>query len=67
MVGKKKSNRWTTCYNKNKTYFTKEGLNKRVILHELYHHLIDCNDLDLHLRVEEKEANNYSRAFLQSN
>jgi hypothetical protein len=67
MVGKKKSNRWVACYNKNKACFTKEGLNKRTVLHELYHHLVDCKALKLHLRVEEKEANNYARVFLRSN
>jgi hypothetical protein len=60
-VGKKRSNRWVACYNKNKAYFTKEGLNKRVVLHELYHHLIDCDGLELRLSDEEKEANKYSR------
>jgi hypothetical protein len=64
MVGKKKSNRWIACYNKNKAYFTKEGLSKRVVLHELYHHLVECSGLELRSRVEEREANSYAREFL---
>jgi hypothetical protein len=63
-VGKKKSNRWIACHENNKAYFTKEGLNKKIILHELYHHLIDSNNLDFPLRIEEKYANNYSRRFM---
>jgi hypothetical protein len=65
MVGKKKSNRWIACYNKNKAYFTKKGLNKRVVLHEFYHHLVDCNDAKLQLIAEEKEACLYANEFLR--
>jgi hypothetical protein len=65
IVGKKKSNRWIACYNKNKAYFTKEGLNKKVVLHELYHHLVNCKGLELHLSAEEREANSYSRELLR--
>jgi hypothetical protein len=67
MVPNKKSKRWVAFYYHNKAYFTKEGLNKRIVLHELYHHLVDCNNLELKLRYEEKEANKYGRAFLRSN
>jgi hypothetical protein len=67
MVGKNKSNRWIACYNKNKAFITKEGINKRVVLHELYHHLVECSGLELRSRVEEGEANNYARIFLRSN
>jgi len=27
------------CYEDNKAFFTKRGLNKRYVLHELYHHI----------------------------
>jgi hypothetical protein len=66
VVGKKKSNSWIACYDGNKAYFTKEGLNKRVILHELYHHLVDCGGLELLLSNEEKEANAFARHFLRN-
>ncbi len=64
-VGKRKSNRWIACYENNKAYFTKEGLEKKTLLHELYHHLIESNSIELPLR-EEKEANDYSRRFLNN-
>jgi hypothetical protein len=65
MVPNKKSKRWIAYYVKNKAYFTKEGLNKRVVLHELYPHLVDCNGLEPHLSAEEKEANSYGRKFFR--
>jgi len=51
-------------YEKNRAYFTREGLNKRIVLHELYHHIICKNDIELSERLEEKEANNYARDFI---
>ena len=50
-------------YLKNRAYFTKRGLTKRIILHELYHHLIEKRNLDLPLRSEEKEASLYAKKF----
>jgi hypothetical protein len=50
-------------YLKNRAYFTKKGLTKRIILHELYHHSIDSRNCELSIREEEKEANHYSRGF----
>jgi len=53
------------CYLRNRAYFTKRGLAKRIILHELYHHLVETKGLEMPIRLEEKEANSYSRKFLQ--
>ena len=44
-----------------KTFFTKKGLTKRTVLHELCHHLIDAKGLEIPVRKEEKEANIYAR------
>ena len=65
MVGKKKSNRWIACYNQNNAYFTKEGLQRRIVLHKFYHHLLEYNSLELPAKLEEKEANRYAREFLK--
>ena len=62
-VGKRKANGWVACYLENKTFFTKKGLTKRTVLHELYHHLIDARGLEMPIRKEEKEANSFSREF----
>lgn len=63
--GRKTGNGNTACYFKNKTYFTKRGLNKRTVLHELYHHLVDTKGLELSETMEEKDANSYAREFLK--
>lgn len=52
-------------YFKNRAYFTREGLKKRIVLHELYHHLVNVKGYELQGRIEEKEANSYSGDFLR--
>ena len=63
-VGKRKSNCWVACYFRNKAYFTREGLKKRIVLHEFYHHLIEKSGIDISITVEERDANNFSKEFL---
>jgi hypothetical protein len=63
--GRKVGNGDDACYFENKAYFTKKGLKKRTVLHELYHHLVTVKSLELPKRLEEKEANNYARDFLK--
>ena len=36
------------------------------MLHELYHHLAEVNELECPKKTEEKEANRYARDFLNS-
>jgi hypothetical protein len=64
--GRKVSKKCYGVYFKNKAYFTRKGMKKRVILHELYHHLVEANGFKLRNRTEEKEANNYSKRFFDS-
>jgi hypothetical protein len=45
--------------------FTKKGLNKRNILHELYHHIADSNGLEMSERKEEREANRFVREIMR--
>ena len=42
--------------------FTKKGLNKRNVLHELYHHIANNNGLEISEKKEEIEANRFVRA-----
>ena len=64
--GKKVGNNYWGFYEKNTAYFKKNGLRKQIVLHELYHHLVEVKLLEMSLRTEEKEANNYARHFLRS-
>jgi hypothetical protein len=64
--GKKVGNNYLGAYQKNTACFNKDGLNKRIVLHELYHHLIEVRSIEIPLRTEEKEANNYAKSFLKN-
>ena len=64
-VGSRKGNGWSACYSENKAYFTKRGLNKRTVLHEFYHHLVEMKGLELPERIEEKQANGYASEFVK--
>jgi hypothetical protein len=53
------------CYDRNVAYFTKRGLNRLNVLHELYHHLTYVKNWEMPLRKEEREANTYARLVLK--
>jgi hypothetical protein len=61
--GRKVGKRCIGAYYENRAYFKKEGLKKSVVLHELYHHLVEAKGYELQNRIEEKEANSYARFF----
>ena len=62
--GRKVGNGDIAVYFQNKAYFTKRGLKKRTVLHELYHHLVCVNGLEMTHRIEEEAANSYARDLL---
>jgi hypothetical protein len=62
--GRKVGNRYIAYYFQNRAYFTKRGLTKRTVLHELYHHLVYVNGLEMPKTKEERAANQYARDFL---
>jgi hypothetical protein len=64
--GRKVGNGSDAWYFENKACFKKRGLNKRTVLHEVFHHLVYCNGLEMLERTEEREANDYVRAFLKN-
>lgn len=59
--GRKVGNGDEACYDNCVAYFTKRGLNKSNVLHELYHHIAYVNEWNLSERREEIEANEYAR------
>jgi len=65
--GRKVSKHNIALYYENKAYFTKKGLKKRTVLHELYHHLVYSKGMKKPDRTEEQEADNYAREFLKRN
>lgn len=62
--GRRVGNGDLACYEENKAYFSKRGLTKRTVLHELYHHLAYANGLDVSETKEDREASSYARDFL---
>lgn len=66
--GRKVGNGDEACYDYDDytAYFTKRGLNKSNVLHELYHHLSYVNDWVMSERMEERKANRYARNILKS-
>ena len=64
--GRKVGNGDIAVYFQNRAYFTKRGLTRRTVLHELYHHLVYVDGLDMSNTKEEKVANNYTRDFLHA-
>jgi hypothetical protein len=62
--GRRVGNGDEACYENNRAYFTKRGLNKCNVLHELYHHLVYVNGLEMSATKEERAANSYAKDFL---
>lgn len=62
--GRKVGNGDIAVYFENRAYFTKRGLTKRTVLHELYHHLVYVSGSETSQRTEEKAASSYARDFL---
>jgi len=63
--GRRVGNGDEACYEDYTAYFARKGLNKRNVLHELYHHLSYVNDWDVSEGKEERRANRYARKVLR--
>ena len=62
--GRRVGDGYEACYYKHAAYFKKRGLNKHNVLHELYHHIAEVNELNMTERIEERCADRYARDFL---
>ena len=62
--GRKVGNGNIAIYFQNRAYFSKRGLKKRTVLHELYHHLAYVNGLEVSKSQAERDANSYVRDFV---
>jgi len=63
--GRKVSKNYSAEYSRNNSYFTKRGLTKRIVLHELYHHIVEAKGLEMPRTLEEFEANRFAREILK--
>ena len=48
-----------------KAFFTKRGLNKRNVLHELYHHIVEKKRVKMIRTIEEREACRFAREVMK--
>ena len=46
-------------------YFTKSGLNKQNVLHELYHHIVETLGLEIPEKKEEREAERFVNRIIK--
>jgi hypothetical protein len=61
--GKKLGRNCEAFYFEGKAYFSRRSLNKRNVLHEYYHFLVDSKGLDIPERLEERSARLFARSF----
>jgi len=57
-----------TCecdYSEGISCFTKKGMNKRNVLHELYHQIVNNKGLEISEKKEEREANRFARVVIK--
>ena len=45
--------------------FTRRGLKKRNVLHELYHYIVENKNIEMSEAKEEREANTFARAVIR--
>ena len=65
--GKRVKKEWVAWYYEKQACCKKEGLTKRIVLHELYHHLVETGRYEISLTIEEREAERFSREFVKIN
>jgi len=63
--GRKVMRGYECDYAEGNACFTKKGLNKRNVLHELYHHIVENKGLEMSKRKEEIAANVFVRNVLK--
>ena len=52
-------------YFENTACFIKKGLNKRNVLHELYHHIMENLQFEIPEKKEERETSRFVKEFLR--
>jgi hypothetical protein len=55
-----------STYYRNEAYFSWKGLQARNLLREFYYHLLEKKGFEMHVQIEEKEANCYARVLLKN-
>jgi hypothetical protein len=62
--GRKVSKGYSAEYLRNNAYFKRREIRKRLVLHELYHHLVEAKGLVMPLHKEERRADEFARKVM---
>lgn len=54
--GRRVANGYECEYWENKAYFTKRGFNRRNVLHEVFHHVVEAKVIEMSEKKEERLA-----------
>jgi hypothetical protein len=63
--GRRVTRGYDGVYFENAAFFTKKGLNKRNVLHELYHHIAANMGFEIPESKEEREADRFSNQMIK--
>ena len=63
--GRRVTRGYDGVYFENAAFFTKKGLNKRNVLHELYHHIVANMGFELPESTEEREADRFANRIIK--
>ena len=63
--GRKVTKGYVCDYSEGIACFTTKGLNRRNVLHELFHHIVNNNGLEISEKKEEREASSFSRKIMR--
>jgi len=63
--GRKVGKGYSAEYYGNKAHFKRREIRKRLVLHELYHHLVEAKRLAMPLHEEERRADEFARKVLR--
>lgn len=56
---------YSAIYLKNRAYFKRRFVSKRIVLHELYHHIVEAKRITMPLREEERRAEEFAREVMK--
>jgi len=63
--GRRVSKGYSAEYFRNNAYFKRREIRKRLVLHELYHHLVEAKGIVLKRREEERLADEFARKVMR--
>lgn len=63
--GRRVSKGYSAEYLGNRAFFKRREIRKRLVLHELYHHIVEAKGLKMTIRKEERLADEFARKVMR--